>query len=445
MKGLLSYEKQSSILDCIIILGTLSFFVLKVMYSSGDLTPDSIQYFLQAKDFWTYKVNFPLGYPLAIKTLSYLTGSYFTASKVVNILSYLGIVLFSYKKKFYFPQTLIIFSFYPFVGLYPYSLSEPLYYFFNYLIIYYVYRISREGIKPKYAAYLGILFFMLVSVRFSGIFVFVFSMLFLALISWRKKYSLISYLSAMTVASLGVFLYLMINSLYCGYAFGNRSHLHQAPVHLFSVFIPHFLYSLCHDFSLFHSILHKGILSRISFIHLYSGLLLITGGILLVIKKEKKLSSFNFYLVLCCSGILLSLLYSYYTTIIDDNIRIKSNAFLYLAMIIVFNIPRYTLNSLKVFVIAILVLNNFTVLIYYKRTDFLLNKYDAFISNCVHKKVNIIYKNFRDKHERNHAAVLFFKARLIDKGFDMFESESPVPSESDCRINTSEIIRMDNK
>ena len=169
---------------------------------------------------------------------------------------------------------------------------------------------------------------------------------------------------------------------------------------------------------------------------------MITGGILLVIKKGKKTGCFNFYLVLCFSGILLSLLYSYYTTIIDNNIRIKSNAFLYLAMIIVFNIPRYTLNSLKVFVIAILFLNNFTVLIYYNRTDFLLNKYDASISNCADKKITIVYKKFKDKDEQNHAAVLFFKARLIDKGFDIFESESPVPSESDCRINTSEIIRM---
>ncbi|MDQ1102447.1 hypothetical protein [Chryseobacterium sp. SORGH_AS_1048] len=189
MEDLLSPEKKSRILDCIIILGTLSFFVLKVIYSSGDLTPDSIQYVLQAKDFWNYKVNFPLGYPLAIKTLSYITGSFFTASKVVNILSYLGIVLFSYRKKFYFPQTLVIFSFYPFMGLYTYSLSEPLYYFFNYLIIYCVYRISRERFSPKYSIYLGILFFMLVSVRFSGIFVFAVSILFLALLTWKKKLS----------------------------------------------------------------------------------------------------------------------------------------------------------------------------------------------------------------------------------------------------------------
>lgn len=235
----------------------------------------------------------------------------------------------------------------------------------------------------------------------------------------------------------------MINFMYCGHALGDRSHLQQVPVNIFSVFIPHFLYSLFHDISLFNGILHKGILSRISFIQVYAGFLLITGGILLVIKKGKKLSSFSFYLVLCFLGILLSLLYSYYTTVIDDDIRIKSNAFLYLAMIIVFNIPLRTLNSLKVFVFLILVLNSVTVLTYYKRADLLLDKYDAFISNCAHKKVNIIYKNFRDKHERNNAAVLFFKTRLIDKGFDMIESESPVPSGSGCRISTSEIIRMD--
>jgi len=78
MRELLSSENKSRLLDRLVILGTLSFLVLKFIYSSGDLTPDSLQYFLQAKDFWTYQVNFPLGYPLAIKILSYVTGSFFS-------------------------------------------------------------------------------------------------------------------------------------------------------------------------------------------------------------------------------------------------------------------------------------------------------------------------------------------------------------------------------
>ncbi|MDQ1102446.1 glucose dehydrogenase [Chryseobacterium sp. SORGH_AS 1048] len=190
--------------------------------------------------------------------------------------------------------------------------------------------------------------------------------------------------------------------------------------------------------------MHKGILSRISFIHIYTGLGLIIIALLIVFKKRKKLSNFNLYLLFSFCGILLSIFYSYYTTVIDDNIRIKSNAFLYLEMIIVFNIPRHVLNSLKVFVLLILGLNSFTLITHYKNTAHLLEKYDTFIKDCDQKRVHILYKNFKNKKERNDAAVLFFKMRLIDKGFQIDESESPASSDSGCRINTSEIIRMNH-
>ena len=91
----------------------LIYFYVQIIFSSGKLSPDSLQYLRQADDFWNYKINFPLGYPLIIKLFTFFSGSSFWASKMVNIFCYLGVLLFSYKKKFYFKETILLFSFLP--------------------------------------------------------------------------------------------------------------------------------------------------------------------------------------------------------------------------------------------------------------------------------------------------------------------------------------------
>lgn len=433
-------KSKNTLLDFLVISCSLMFIYIRLVYSSGMLTPDSIQYFNQANDFWKYKVNFPLGYPLTIKTLSFITGSLFSASKLINLFSYLGIIIFSYRKKFYFSQTLIVFSFYPLINFYSYSISEPLYFFINYIIIYIISKIIDSGFSAKSSITLFSLFFLLVSVRFSGIFIFAVSILFMLYITFKKKYSLRSFLNTAALSSLGIIIYLIINYLYCGYIFGKRNHLEVKHIEFFSVFVPKMIFSIGKNFSIFNAILHKGILAKISFFHMYVGLGMIFFPVLYALIKKKEISDFSIYLLFGFGGILVSLFYSYYITYIDDSIRIQSNAYLYLILFIVINLPKNTINYIKILIIGILIFNSVTVLIYSENIKTYISRYEKLIdSSSRDKKMFIIYKNINDNNERNDARLLLFKAILIDKNYQIIESNATDHHEFEYYIRTSDI------
>jgi len=433
-------KSKNTLLNVLVIFCSLIFISIRLMYSSGMLTPDSIQYLKQADNFWEYKTNFPLGYPLAIKIASCITGSLFTASKLVNLFSYLGVIIFSYRKKFYFPQTLIVFSCYPLINFYAYSISEPLYFFINYLVIYTVYQIIQNGFTAKRSVILAILFFLLISVRFSGIFVFAVSSFFLAYITLKKRITLSSFLKTALLSASGSILYLMINYLYCGYILGERNHLTVESAEFFTVFIPNTISSFGNDFSIFNAILHKALLARVSFLNVYAGLGMIFSAFLYAIIKRKSITPFSGYLLFGFTGILISLFYSYYTTYIDDTIRIKSNAYVYLFLFIVINLPREIIGYIKIIIIGTLIFNSVTVFIYSENIMTFISQYEKTISNAPpEKKIHIIYKNIKDKNERNNARLLLFKAILIDKGYQIIESDSAVNLTSEYYIMTSDI------
>jgi hypothetical protein len=431
-------ERKINFLNLSVFGGVILFFVLRIFLSSGELRPDSIQYLLQAQNFWDYKVNFPLGYAFFIKSLNLIIESYFVASKIINLLSYLAIIAFSYRKNFFFQQTLLVFSFYPFVNLYTLSLSEPLYFLINYLIIYCIYRIIETGFHKKYIFSIGILFFFLTAIRFSGVFVFVTSILFLGFVTYRKRYSIRSYLLFVLSSATGVFSYLLINYFYCGKAFGERNHLQNHPSNFIN-FISELGTSVLHDFSFLNIFIHKGILAQISSLHVYISIIIIFFTIFLLIKRSKR-NLFNDYLIFSFLVIMISLVYSYYTTKIDDTIRVKSNAYLYLLFFISLNIPKVVINYFKVFVIFALVINSFTLIKYSGKITDQIKRNNKLICNTKDKKINIVYPQ-KDKTIKSNAQILLFKALLIDKGYKIYESDYHRQKVSDCDIKTSDIIK----
>jgi hypothetical protein len=437
---ILLFEKKNNILDSFVIAGVMIFFSINILFSSGQIRPDSIQYFLQAQDFWNYKVNFPLGYSFCIKIFSLITSNYFIASKLINILSYLTIILFSYKKKFFFPQTILIFSFYPFVNFYFLSLSEPLFYLFNYLIIYVIYKIIEKGFSTKYTFSLGALFFFLISVRFSGLFIFFTAILFLGLITYKKKYSLKSFLIVFIISSIGVLSYLIINYCYCGFILGQREHLKL--IHASGIeFTLKLALSTFKHFSFLNIFISKGIISRISFLNVWIGASILIISFVIVWKKRKKLNYFNYYLIFSLLGITASLVYSFYTTKIDDSIRIKSNVYLYLLFFLSLNISKNAVNYCKIFSIIGLYINIFTVVEYSKSIFYHIKKYEVLISNSHDKTIEILYEDLNDNTITSHAQILFFKTILIDKGYKIYEGEKkPNPKNSKYHIKASDII-----
>lgn len=433
-------KKNDCILNTVIIAGTILFFIVRILLSTGEIQPDSIQYFLQAQDFWDYKVNFPLGYSFLIKIVYYFTGSYIISSKLINLLSYLFILLFSYKKKFFFSETVLVFSFYPFVNLYPISLSESVYYLFNYLIIYTIYRIIETGFRKKYTFISFVLFFILVSVRFSGIFVFATSALFLLYCVYRKGYSFNAFFQYITASAAGIVCYLFVNYLYCGFLFGQRDHLHVSQPSFLN-FISTFVISVARDFSFLNIFIHKGISEALSFMNIGMGIVTGIAALFIIIRKKKELSTFSIYLFISFLGILMSIAYTYYVTKVDDTIRVKSNAYLYLIFFLAINFSGTALNFFRFFLVIALGINSGTLIKHSDRITVTVKKYNTLICPGNNRTMNIIYKPAPEGNsEHSDARILLFKSLLIDKNYKIYESQGISDDEAGCNVRTSQII-----
>ena len=433
-----TYPKKIKTIEIMVICGAVLYLFFRSFFSSGQLTPDGINYLLQAQNFWDYKVNFPLGYPFLIKIFSFFTGSFFIASKLVNILAYLGIILFSYRKRFFFPQTLILFSFYPFLDFFTFTLSEPVFYFLNYLLIYYVFEMTKEGFKIKFALYFGVLFFFLVSMRFSGIFLFISTLLYFSYLFFKKEISLKNLFILSLIAVFGVLFYLMINYFYSGFFLGERNNLALKPTNIFN-FLTEIFASTARDFSFLNVFLHKGILSKFSFLNFWIGFMMIVSGLLLFFKKKNRTDHFSIYLFFSFLIILCGVFYSYYTTSIDDTIRIKSNAYLFLAFFLLLNLPKIIIKFLKIIVIIILFINIGTLITYSESINEQYLKLESLLCQSSDKTVAIIYKN-DIAQERKDAEILLFKAICIDRNYKIEEHLENGPSKkSDCSVESSKL------
>ena len=341
----------------------LIYFYVQIIFSSGKLSPDSLQYLRQADDFWNYKINFPLGYPLIIKLFTFFSGSSFWASKMVNIFCYLGVLLFSYKKKFYFKETILLFSFYPLIQFYAFTWSESLFFFLLYLFIFLVNRIIIKGLTSSKIVFVAILIFAITSVRFSSVFITFPTMMTVLLnknIYWQKraKFSLISIFAVAT--------YLLINYFYSGYLMGKREHLLIEPQNII-VFSKKVSLSFLRDFSFLNAFDHKFISSLPLGIHYFTTILFLLALLILCIRKLPMEKWVNYLLITAgCSFIGICL--SYYKIRIDDSIRIKSAVYFFLLFAFLI-ISSKAFKLIAAYIVTIVLLCNIATYLYYSQSS----------------------------------------------------------------------------
>jgi hypothetical protein len=73
---------------------------------NGGVGGDFTSYLKIASELPQLKDNlFPIGFPFILKIFSLITGEYFYSSMLVKVICFLSIILFSYKKQFYFKET----------------------------------------------------------------------------------------------------------------------------------------------------------------------------------------------------------------------------------------------------------------------------------------------------------------------------------------------------
>jgi hypothetical protein len=130
----------------------------------------------------------PLGYPLAIKFFTIFGLDEFWSSKAIGLLAFACILFFTWKKKFYFKESIILCSLFSFVSIFSYTMSETLILPFVFLYLWF----GRNVIIGKYNFLYSILFLTLslialYNIRYSGLF-FIGSCFVFGVWNWKKNY-----------------------------------------------------------------------------------------------------------------------------------------------------------------------------------------------------------------------------------------------------------------
>ena len=116
-------------------------FIQSFFLPSGGIYADSLSYFEIASDLPNPVTNlFPVGYPAALRGFFEIFKDYFWASKFLNTAMILIIFLFSYMKRFYFRETVLLFTGKTFLFVFSIAISEGLFVFLLYFLLYYFFN-----------------------------------------------------------------------------------------------------------------------------------------------------------------------------------------------------------------------------------------------------------------------------------------------------------------
>ena len=218
----------------VIIYSGQSFFL-----SAGGIGADSLSYFGIAADFPKLITNlFPLGFPALIKVLHSVFQDYFWASKALNVLMVVGILLFSYLKQFYFRETVLLFTGKTLFSALNLVSSEGPFIFLLYFLIYFFHEKFLEKVKSgTFVLFASLLMILLFAVRYSGIYIYLGIGLFWLLMVVRRKPLSIKtdLLKFLIVSGIGIAGYLSFNYFTFGSFTGE--HLRGAPAHYYPVSI----------------------------------------------------------------------------------------------------------------------------------------------------------------------------------------------------------------
>ncbi|WP_344831543.1 hypothetical protein [Chryseobacterium ginsenosidimutans] len=201
-------EKYIQILLVII---TLVMTILRFLLNEkGRTNPDSIRYMRFAHVFPTIdNTTTPLGYPLSIKFFTFFGFDEFWGSKIIGISAFLSIIFFTWKKKFFFKESILLCALFSFLSIFSYTMSEALILPFVVLFLY-ISSLIIEGKLEKRKAifYLSLSLIALYNIRYSSLFIIGGTGLF-GLVFRKKKYSSVFFISGI-IGGIFVVLYKLL-------------------------------------------------------------------------------------------------------------------------------------------------------------------------------------------------------------------------------------------
>lgn len=197
------HRTQEQLLKLSVFILTILMVVLRFLLNEkGRVNPDSIRFMRQARVFPEIdNTTTPLGYALSIKSLTFLGPDEFWSSKLIGILAFLFMVIFAWKKKYYFKEILLLGGLFSYVSIFSYTMSEALMLPFVFLFFY----SARQVIIGQYSnakslLILVALLVILFNIRYSALFFMAGTVVF-GMVNRKKQYGKIFILSGIMAVS----------------------------------------------------------------------------------------------------------------------------------------------------------------------------------------------------------------------------------------------------
>ena len=218
---------------------TVIYFFQSFFLPTGGIGADSLSYFGIASDLPQLKTNlFPLGFPVLIKIFHFIFQDYFWAGKILNISMVTMILLFSYVKKFYFRETVLLFAGKTFFFAFNLVISEGLFLFLLYFLFYLFYERFQDKISSRhFVFYASAILILLFTVRYSGIYIYLGTGVFWLWMLLRRRIFAFQkdILKVLVVSGAGIIAYLSFN--YFVYGSFTGEHLRGAPARIYPVYV----------------------------------------------------------------------------------------------------------------------------------------------------------------------------------------------------------------
>ncbi len=166
-------SKYEKLLQTFLVVLTYAMIIFRFLSNEkGRVSPDSIRYLRQSEMFPIIdNTTAPLGYPLFIKLFTFFGIDDFWSSKLVGILAYTFILIFAYKKRFFFKELMMASALFSFVSIFSYTMSEALTLPFVILFFFTAHQIIKNKISQlEGILYLTFLLILLLNIRYSALF-----------------------------------------------------------------------------------------------------------------------------------------------------------------------------------------------------------------------------------------------------------------------------------
>ncbi|MDR2206976.1 MAG: hypothetical protein LBE36_12575 [Flavobacteriaceae bacterium] len=188
------------------------------------LSPDSFDYFKIADHLPSITTSvWPFFYPLLLKIVNFVVDNYLVSYKVLSVSSLLFSLLFVRINHFYWKEIWTLLSFFSFLRIFPFGLSEVVLIPFLILIFYINHHFqNNKQSENKFILFNSIFLFITVSIKYSSIFFLIAFILFTVLLKFRKNILFKAYLKSSLLTLILCGLYLTVNYIETGFLIGER-------------------------------------------------------------------------------------------------------------------------------------------------------------------------------------------------------------------------------